>query len=266
VVIAVVVVLLMMISTMMMGASTIHTHNRENEFYRFHVLKIGQTDFCNGCFANRIFLAILLPFHIYFLTSDLSFLLKISLISYVLFNVLIIGIMALTGRKLLIRSSEIITFIYLFSTHLILLFGEMKLDFSITLILSLIFIFSLPQFTMYMWKVIYSNEFKYPVVKLLIRLSFIHGYLFAVILTRYEPVIGLIVILFSSTLFIALRTFSSHISTGKNDFPNNPKKMNLIKATMNFSMAHNDDPCEACLGPALCCMAGSATGCCSCGC
>ncbi len=171
-----------------------------------------------------------------------------------------------TGRKLLTRSSEIITLLYLFGAHLILLFGVMNINFSMNLILSLIFIFSLPQYSMYMWKILNSDEFKYPKIKLLIRLSFIHGYLFAVILTRYEPVIGLIVILFSSALFIALRTFSSHISTGKNDFSNNPKKMNLIKATMNVSMAHNDDPCEACLGPTLCCMAGSATGCCSCGC
>ena len=242
------------------------THNRHNDFYRFHVLKLGKLDFCNGCFANQFFLAILLPLYLFLLISGMSLFLKISLISFTLFNILTFGIMMATGRKLLTRSSEIITLLYLFGAHLILLFGVMNINFSMNLILSLIFIFSLPQYSMYMWKILNSDEFKYPKIKLLIRLSFIHGYLFAVILTRYEPVIGLIVILFSSALFIALRTFSSHISTGKNDFSNNPKKMNLIKATMNVSMAHNDDPCEACLGPTLCCMAGSATGCCSCGC
>jgi len=242
------------------------THNRHNDFYRFHVLKLGKLDFCNGCFANQFFLAILLPLYLFLLISGMSLFLKISLISFTLFNILTFGIMMVTGRKLLTRSSEIITLLYLFGAHLILLFGVMNINFSMNLILSLIFIFSLPQYFMYMWKILNSDEFKYPKIKLLIRLSFIHGYLFAVILTRYEPVIGLIVILFSSTLFIALRTFSSHISTGKNDLSNNPKKMNLIKATMNVSMAHNDDPCEACLGPTLCCMAGSATGCCSCGC
>ena len=242
------------------------THNRHNDFYRFHVLKLGKLDFCNGCFANQFFLAILLPLYLFLLISGMSLFLKISLISFTLINILTYGIMMATGRKLLTRSSEIITLLYLFGAHLILLFGVMNINFSMNLILSLIFIFSLPQYFMYMWKILNSDEFKYPKIKLLIRLSFIHGYLFAVILTRYEPVIGLIVILFSSTLFIALRTFSSHISTGKNDLSNNPKKMNLIKATMNVSMAHNDDPCEACLGPTLCCMAGSATGCCSCGC
>ena len=245
------------------------THNRHNEFYRFHILKLGKLDFCNGCFANQFFLAILLPIYLFLLISGMSLFLKISLISFTLFNILTFGIMMVTGRKLLTRSSEIITLLYLFGAHLILLFGEINIDFSMNLILSLIFIFSLPQYSMYIWKILNSDEFKYPIIKLLIRLSFIHGYLFAVILTRYEPVIGLVAILFSSTLFITLRTFSSQDSNRKDELSSNPKKMNLVKATMNVSLAYNDDSCcEDCLNTSLCCASPLICGlsCGTCGC
>jgi len=184
-------------------------HNNKCDNYRYHILRIGKLDFCNGCFANRIFIVILLPFYLWLLTSELNQYLSISLISYMLFQIVLTVSMALTGREVLRLYSGIITTIYLFGAHAIILYGTMSLKIPLELLLTSIIVLILPQFSMYLWKIKLNREFKYPIAKLAIRLSFVHAYFLTVLLTRHDPIFGISIIVLTSASFIFAREMSS---------------------------------------------------------
>jgi hypothetical protein len=184
-------------------------HDPSCNNYRYHILRIGRLDFCNGCFANRIFLAIMLPFYLWLLMSGLGSWLAVALTAYMLFQIGLVGFMALTGRQLLPLFSGVLTTLYLVGAHAVLFFGPITFEIPVELLIISTIVLSLPQFTMYLWKIRNVEEFRYPKAKLLIRLTFVHGYLFAVLLTRYEPVFGIAVIMVTATLFIVARALSS---------------------------------------------------------
>jgi hypothetical protein len=191
---------------------TVH-HDPSCNNYRYHILRIGQLDFCNGCFANRIFLAIMLPFYLWLLMSGLGSWLAVALTAYMVFQIGLVGFMALTGRQLLPLFSGVLTTLYLFGAHAVLFFGPISFDIPVDLLIIFTIVLSLPQFTMYLWKIRNAEEFRYPIAKLLIRLTFVHGYLLAVLLTRYEPITGLAIIIVTATIFIVVRTLSSRNAT-----------------------------------------------------
>jgi len=73
----------------------------------------------------------------------------------------------------------------------------------------MITILVLPQFAMYFWKIRTSNEFRYPKSKFMIRILFIHAYLFAVLLIKLDLVLALSVILITALSFAGLREISA---------------------------------------------------------
>jgi len=111
---------------------------------------------------------------------------------------------------------------------------------------------------MYLWKLRSAKEFQYPIAKLLIRLTFVHGYLSAVLLTRYEPITGITVIMGTATLFVVLRVLSSrnaaeeHSVCIASDRGNNivtstaakSDKMSRIESFMAVSMAGGGGCCD----------------------
>jgi hypothetical protein len=161
--------------------------------------------------------------------------------------------------------------------HYIVIFAPIKFEISSQILISLIFITSLPQFALYFWKIVRSEEFKFPIPKLLIRVSFVHGYLFALLLARHSPIMGAIVIAASSALFVAMRTWSSQKVANVSNICVNPNLRNFkiddapplksgktrkLEAVMSVSMAKsgNRSLCEQLCILDTCCMCIS---CCS---
>ena len=251
-------------------------HNKESENYVFHVLRIGRSDFCIGCLANAIFLSVLLPFYILTMASEISFLLTSFIFGYVILQACLVGASIRTGRNFGPVFSGLVTTIYVFAAHYIVMFAPTKIEISAQILISLIFISSLPQFALYLWKIVSSEEFKFPITKLLIRMSFVHGYLFALLLTRHDPIMGIILIVASAVLFVALRTRSSQkvakvsnicVNPNLRNFkinnahPLNPGKTRKLEAVMAVSMAKsgNRSLCEQ-----LCILDLWCNGCCAC--
>jgi len=252
-------------------------HNKASENYVFHVLSIGRSDFCIGCLANAIFLSVLLPIYIFNMSSEIGFLLTSFIFGYAILQACLVGVSIHTGRNIGSVFSGVVTTIYVFAVHYIVIFAPIKFEISSQILISLIFITSLPQFALYFWKIVRSEEFKFPIPKLLIRVSFVHGYLFALLLARHSPIMGAIVIAASSALFVAMRTWSSQKVANVSNICVNPnlrnfkiddapplksRKTRKLEAVMSVSMAKsgNRSLCEQLCILDTCCMCIS---CCS---
>jgi len=253
-------------------------HNKESENYVFHVLRIGRSDFCIGCLANAIFLSVLLPIYILTMAVEIGFLLTSFIFGYAILQACLFGASIRTGRDFGAVFSGLVTTLYVFATHYIVIFAPTKLEIPAQILISLILISSLPQFALYLWKIVNSEEFKFPVSKLLIRVSFVHGYLFALLLARHDPIMGIIVIVASAVLFVAMRSQSSQkvakvsnicVNPNLRNFKINkalslrPGKTTKLEAVMAVSMAKSEnrslceqlcilDMCCTCIS---CCMA-----------
>ena len=193
-----------------------HHHNPECENYNFHVLRIGNTDFCNGCFANTLFMSILLPIYLIMLIENLSLALISSVIGYSIFQIYSTYKIATTGQRSLGYTPAIFTSMYVLLCHYLLLFKPIVIDVRPVLTLVLILAFILPQFSMYLWKILTRNEFKFTKTKLMFRLLGIHGYLCALLLIRYDFVLGLAIIIVSGLMFAISREVSSWKSIADN--------------------------------------------------
>ena len=206
------------------------------------------------------------------MASEIGFLLTSFIFGYVILQAFLFAASILTGSNFGPVFSGIATTIYVFAAHCIVVFAPMKFEISAQILISLILISSLPQFALYLWKIVRSEEFRFPKSKLLIRMAFVHGYLFALLLTRNYPIMGIIVIVTSAVLFVAMRTWSSqkvakvsNICVNPNlrnfkindDLPLKPVRKGKLEAVMAVSMAKsgNRSLCEQ-----LCIL----EGCCTC--
>ena len=253
-------------------------HNKESENYVFHVLRIGRSDFCIGCLANAIFLSVLLPVYILTMASEIGLLLTGFIFGYVILQACLVGATIRTGRNFGPVLSGLVTSIYVFAAHCIVILAPMKLEIPAQILISLILISSLPQFALYLWKIVRTEEFRFPIPKLLIRISFVHGYLFALLLTRHDPIMGIMVIAASAVLFVAMRTRSSQKVAKASGTCVNPNLSNFkigdalslesgrrgkLGAVMAVSMAKNRDRglCEQlCIIDACCCCLSAGCG------
>lgn len=179
------------------------------ENHRFHYIKIGKVAHCNGCFANRIFLTLMLPIYLIWLLSSPEFYTLALLVSYGLFQLISIAIMAIKGTQILRRFSGFFTAIYIMYAHYILLLSEHSFALPEHIIHLAIITAIVPQFSMYIWKILRSSEFEYPLIKLAIRVVFVHGYLFSLLFIRHDPLYGLILVAVVSCSFVGIRELSS---------------------------------------------------------
>ena len=138
-------------------------HNKESENYVFHVLRIGRSDFCIGCLANAIFLSVLLPFYILTMASEIGFLLTSFIFGYVILQACLVGATIRTGRNFGPVLSGLVTSIYVFAAHCIVILAPMKFEIPAQILISLILISSLPQFALYLWKIVRTEEFRFPI-------------------------------------------------------------------------------------------------------
>ena len=240
---------------------------------KYHVLEIRGLKFCNGCFANSVFLGLLLPIYLMILVDfPTKFILPI-LISYALVNI-ILFISTLYNRSTsYLRISYFLISVFLIASHIMILYFPLKYTFNFGLLSTMIFILSTPQFSMYFWKITTSTEFRYPKSKFMIRMSFIHAYLLAVIMLNQNLVIALCTIIITASSFVALRQYSalkvqqsSSINAVTNDFSVNIRTSIQIIASnlynnirtsnaLKFDEAAEGDLEECC----TCCC-----GCCTC--
>jgi len=180
-------------------------HCKNSENYGFHVLQIGNIDYCIGCLANTIFLSFLLPIYILSIKSEMNPLVWALILGYVVFQFWRVGTSVALGRNPESLTSLLFTTIYLIVVHWTIIFGHIRIEIpELTLLLMIIFL-SLPQITMYLWKIATSQEFKFPRSKLLIRICFIHGYLFALLYVREDPIVGTAAVLVGAGIFVLLR-------------------------------------------------------------
>lgn len=180
-------------------------HCKNSDNYAFHVLRLGNIDYCIGCLANTVFLSFLLPLYISVITSELNPLLWTLILGYAAFQFWKVGASVLWGGNPESLTSTLFTVIYLITVHWVIIFGQIRIEIPEMTLLLTILAFSLPQVTMYLWKIAASQEFKFPRSKLLIRICFIHAYLFALLYARQEPFVGIVVILAAAGIFVLLR-------------------------------------------------------------
>ena len=180
-------------------------HCKNSENYGFHVLQIGNIDFCIGCLANTIFLSFLLPIYILTIKSEMNPFVWALILGYVVFQFWRVGTSVALGRNPESLSSLLFTTIYLIVVHWTIIFGHIRIEIPESTLLLMIMILSLPQIIMYWWKISTSQEFKFPRSKLLIRICFIHGYLFALLYVREDPIVGSAAVLVGAGIFVVLR-------------------------------------------------------------
>jgi len=200
--------------------------------------------------------------------------------SYVFFQICLTASIAFTGREMLLLFSGIFTTIYLLVAHGVILYGQMLFEISTNILLISIFLSILPQFSMYLWKINQKKEFKYPIAKLGIRLSFIHAYFFTVLLVRNNLILGLSIIALTSVSFILIREMSSQNlkkhgrnHTNKNQNVFRVLSHNLSKSRINLGFlspgnliedtsASQEDFCEVCCGCCACIICCGTCGMC----
>jgi len=198
--------------------------------YKYHVLEIRGLKFCNGCFANSVFLGLLLPIYLLIMVDfPTKFMLPI-LILYVLVNIILFISTLYNKNQTNLRVSYFLISLFLFASHFMILYFPLKYTFSVGFLSIMVFILSIPQFSMYFWKITTSTEFRFPKSKFMVRMSFIHAYLLAVIMLNQNLIIALCVIFITASSFVALRQYSalkvqqsSSLNVVSNDFSANMK-------------------------------------------
>ena len=126
------------------------------------------------------------------------------ILGYVVFQFWRVGTSVALGRNLESLTSLLFTTIYLIVVHWTIIFGHIRIEIPESTLLLMIMILSLPQIILYWCKISTSQEFKFPRSKLLIRICFIHGYLFALLYVREDPIVGSAVLV-GAGIFVLLR-------------------------------------------------------------
>ena len=255
-------------------------HIRKSENYQYHVLRIGKFDFCNGCFANRLFLTLLLPFYLWNIAINSNPYLFEVIVSYMLFQIFLTVFIAATGRRILTLTSGILTTFYVLFTHNLIINGDMVFEIPQNILLFSILVFILPQMLMYMWKINQKAEFKYPKSKLVIRLFFIHAYLCTVFFARSNLIQGASIIVLGSASFVLIREMSARnlnnrctksTNVSRNYFDSlvrNISKSRFISGILSPNdlvediNASQDDCCELCCGCCACIFCCATCGMC----
>ena len=119
-------------------------HCKNSENYGFHVLQIGNIDFCIGCLANTIFLSFLLPIYILTIKSEMNPFVWALILGYVVFQFWRVGTSVALGRNPESLTSLLFTTIYLIVVHWTIIFGHIRIEIPETTLLLMIMILSLP--------------------------------------------------------------------------------------------------------------------------
>lgn len=195
-------------------------HSPSSKYYKFHVLKIGKAIFCNGRFANAIFLFCILPILTVFtitingsyfgIKSDIQII--GTLITLPIF-LLIVEI--LTVKVILQTINSIFRIFYVLLMHSYILFSPCTLSITPKFLFILILILGFPQILVYGYKIGTRNEFKHSKLKVFIRLLFVTAYFTSILFIRIKIISGLFLILSCAILFIRLRQFSVYMVEAK---------------------------------------------------
>ena len=178
--------------------------------HKYHVLQVGRILHCNGCLANIVFLSILLPIYVLTISLGEPMYWIGAILAYTCLQTSFLGIWITTGKKIFDRFGKILTVSFLIWSHYFLMFGDFTTTLSNTQLWALIFVSVMPQFSMYSYKILTRDEFKFPRLKFLIRIMFIHGYLFSLILFRSQPILAMLFICIVAPAFLKIRKISEN--------------------------------------------------------
>ena len=218
-------------------------HSSTCNNYKYHVIRFGIVNHCNGCFANTIFLAFLLPIYFlaFFLTNYPPMLYGI-IIAYIGIQLPILMLWSFSGKRRFGKTSGYMTISFLIYSHYFVMFGSYPDLISPYILGGLILCSVIPQFSIYTFKIISRDEFKFPKLKLLIRMVFIHGYLFSLMLFKYNPLLSLFIISTTAPTFYWMRKISStRILLVDFTEPTNSKTTNGLNSTKLFKSWNFDN-------------------------
>ena len=102
-------------------------HDPKSPYYKYHVIKVGKTNYCIGCFSTKTFLLLILPILTYFIitmtTPLLTTFYDCLIISLLLFPLAFQFIYELSTNKTLYpKLTANVQTIYLMIMHLYILF------------------------------------------------------------------------------------------------------------------------------------------------
>jgi len=193
-----------------MTLSHVAHHDPNSSNYGAHVVELKKIDYCIGCLGSRIFLIFVLPLlHYIFIYPNSLF---YTTFDYLVFAILWIivtlqfGYEIFSGREIHSTTLKLISDLYLFSNilYVALVPGNLRLN----ILYMLIFIFSMPQIIVYLYKSISKNEFHHTGSKLIIRLLFISGLFFVLNGLRLRFDLFLFILMFGALIFVRMRSFS----------------------------------------------------------
>ncbi|OLS17103.1 MAG: hypothetical protein HeimC2_44920 [Candidatus Heimdallarchaeota archaeon LC_2] len=196
-----------------------HAHHDNSVVnYEYHVIRIGNHDFCIGCTATRSFIALTLPLIMILVSAfwlqinDRFFL---SLLPLYLLTITIYVYEYYTGGHLdpLISALVQYTFlgIILYQMILIDLFDPAKSY----LMLGMILVLTIPQYFFYIRKVFKRKEFTHNKIKFVIREFFLIGNWFLLLLlpinNQIQVLVSFFIVFAIVTVFLGLRNYSNKL-------------------------------------------------------
>lgn len=186
-------------------------HDPANSGYSSHVIGIRGFDFCSGCFASKTFLVLLLPIlYLFFIfPNSLAYQELEWLIISVLWSVIAISFLVevLTGKVIRRTTVNFFNSFYFFGSIIYISLVPSQIDEKISF--SLVLAFALPQFGIYLYKILRKSEFNHIKSKIMIRLSFIVAFFFSLLNFTENIINHTLIIVISSILFIKLRILGS---------------------------------------------------------
>lgn len=191
-----------------MSSCNRHHHNPKNANFNSHTISIGGTEYCLGCTINKLFVVIVFPI-LFLLVLYPGYIMNQMLEYSLIAGVWIIYSMAL-GRYYFngysAQNTGLLQSIFTVSTVVYTIFVPERINMPRLIWIPVI----LPQYFLYLYKIVLKREFTWKAIKSSIRLSYVLGiFLFLVEMSDNYVNYGILgTLLFYA--FIKLRNFSSY--------------------------------------------------------
>ncbi|MCY3414650.1 MAG: zinc ribbon domain-containing protein [Candidatus Heimdallarchaeota archaeon] len=223
-----------------MSSCNFHHHDPMSSSYKSHVIRIRDVDHCLGCFSNKIFLGIFLPFlmgilifpnYLFDKTIEYSIILTLW------------AVFSISSIMTFIRPKRYLIYGISYSTYMIVTILYVLVVPETKNLGYLWAIFVLPQYIDYVFRSIYCRELTNRLIKSIIRLSFVSGIFLFFQAWSNNPLLFSAFGVFSLLLFYRMRSFSSYRIEGERLYISHPdnKYLNTIIPHQVFDSVQFDE-------------------------
>ena len=183
-------------------------HNEESETYDSHVFTFRGTDFCIGCFTNKLFLTVIFPVLFFTLMTPryegllwaTAVLYSVSVPQYIYEYIL--------GRKIWNKPLRYTAALFQLVAVSLTALSLSTLQVDVLLLLTVMGI--IPQYIVYVYKIVTQREFTHKLGKFIIRIGFVTSLFFGLGLVATRPLTALISLALLFYLFVRLRALSTY--------------------------------------------------------